>query len=80
MRHVINYTGVQKNNDDAKHNSSNRHDAADDILRAEARLEKLRRGTTEIESCVRQKRKNDKGDSGYRGGGILAATKRPHPL
>ena len=81
MRHAINYTGVEKNNDDAKRNyySSNRHDAAGDILRAEARLEKLRRGTTEIESCVRQKRKYDKGDSGYWEDGILAARKRPHP-
>ena len=75
------YIGVEKNNDDAKQNyySSNRHDAADNILRTEARLDKLRRGTPECESCVRQKRKYEKSDFGYWEGGILAARKRPHP-
>ena len=75
------YTGVEKNNDDAKRNyySSNRHDAAGDILCTEARLEKLRRGTPESESCVRQKRKYEKSDFVYWEGGILAARKRPHP-
>ena len=49
------YTGVEKNNDDAKRNyfSSNRHDAAGDILRTEAILEELRRGKFGV--CVRKR-------------------------
>ena len=59
-------TGVEKNNDDAKRNyfSSNRWDAASDILETEYRLEKL-------SSYNRQKRKYEKQDENdWCGGGI----------
>ena len=56
------HAGVEKNNDDAKRNyfSSNRHNAAGDILLSEARLEDLRRGNEERDSCVRLKRSYEK--------------------
>ena len=76
--------GVEKNNDDAKRNyhSSNRHDAAGDILVTEARLEELRRGTTEFDSCVRNKRSYDKSDDGYWNEGmqVLRQAKRANIL
>ena len=64
---VYTHAGVEKNNDDAKRNyfSSNRHDAAKEILATEARLETLRNGTQDRESCVRQKRKYEESDSVY---------------
>ena len=67
MLFVYTHAGVEKNNDDAKRNyfSSNRHDAAKEILATEARLETLRNGTQDRESCVRQKRKYKKSDSVY---------------
>lgn len=70
---------MEKNNDDCKRNyfSSNRHDAARDILVAEARLEQLVRGAPGIPSCVRKKRSYEKKDTEYwEEGGILEARKR----
>ena len=62
------YVSIENNNDDAKHSyfSSNRHDAAHEILVTEARLEELRRDTANRESCVREKRKCVKFDTRYR--------------
>ena len=62
---IVNCIGVEKNNDDAKRNyfSSNRHDAAGDILLTEARLEELQRGKYGV--CVRKKRAYEKTDDAY---------------
>ena len=50
--------GVEKNNDDAKRNyfSSNKHDAAREILVTEARQEELRKETDDRDSCVREEK------------------------
>ena len=45
--------------------SSNKHDAAKEILVAEVRLEELMRGNSDRESCMRQKCKYVKSDTRY---------------
>ena len=57
--------GVEKNNDDSKRHyfSSNKHDAASEIIRCEARLEMLCSGTKGFPSCERQKCPYQKHDS-----------------
>lgn len=45
--------------------STNRHDAAKEILATEARLETLRNGMQDRENCIRRKRKHEKSDSVY---------------
>ena len=60
---------------------SNKHDAAGEILRCEARLEMLRSGTRGFPSCERKKRPYQKRDDEYwNGGGIQEArrNKRQH--
>ena len=49
---------MEKNNDDSKRHyfSSNKHDAASEIIHCEARLEMLRNGTKGFHSRERQKR------------------------
>ena len=63
----VSFTGVEKNNDDAKHNfySSNRQDPCGEILRTEKRLEHL------DTACRREKRKYTKRDHSYWTGGII---------
>ena len=70
------YTGVEKNNDDAKRNyfSSNRHDAAGDILRTETILEELRRGKFGV--CVRKKRAYEKTNDAYWNEGGIQESRR----
>ena len=55
--------GVEKNNDQAKKNyfSSSKHDGASEILKTEARITQLHRGTAELQSCKRPKRSYTKG-------------------
>ena len=50
--------GVEKNNDTSKNNyfSSNRHDAAVEIICSDYRLEQMRQGVWGHPSCVRVKR------------------------
>ena len=71
-----------KNNDDSKRHyfSSNKHDAASEIIRCEARLEMLCSGTKGFPSCERQKRPYQKHDSEYwnEGGIQEARRKRQH--
>ena len=65
---IVLFIGVEKNNDEAKRNyySSNRHNAAKEIVVTEARLEQLRR-----DGCVRAKRSYNKTSTQYwEGGGI----------
>ena len=76
--------GVEKNNDDCKRNyfSSNRHDAATEIIKADVRLQTLDQGTAGLPSCRRVKRPYRKADTEYwEEGGIqqLRASKRQHP-
>ena len=73
------YLGVEKNNDDAKRNyfSSNKHDAAYEILVTEARLEELRKDTDDRSSCVREKRRYVKKDTAYWTEGIKTSRKKP---
>ena len=70
--------GVEKNNDDAKRNyfSSNKHDAAREILVTEARQEELRKETDDRDSCVREKRRYVKSNSEYWTEGIRASRKK----
>ena len=65
---------LKKNNfDDAKRSyfSNNRHDAAGDILLSEARLEDLRKGNEERDTCVRLKRSYEKRSVEYWTEGIV---------
>ncbi len=68
--------GVEKKNDDAKRHyySSNKHDAARDILMTEARMEKLERDTP---TCIRRKREYTKCNSEYWEKTILETRKWP---
>ena len=70
-------TGVEKNNDDAKHHfySSNRHDPCGEVLRTEKRLETL------DSTCRRKKRAYNKRDTEYWTAGISQqrAEKRHRP-
>ena len=73
---------MEKNNDDSKQHyfSSNKHDAASEIIRCEARLEILCSGTKGFPSCERQNSPYQKHDSEYwnEGGIQEARRKRQH--
>ena len=84
MSNGLLFIGVEKNNDDSKRHyfSSNKHDAAGEIIRCEARLEMLQNGIRGFPSCERKKRPYEKqNDEYWNGGGIQEArrTKRQHP-
>ena len=69
FQHLV--AGVEKNNDDAQRNyfSSNLHDPAGEVLKAEGRLEVT-------EQHRREKRKYTKGDDAYwKEGGMCEARK-----
>ena len=52
------FLGVEKNNDEAKKQifSSNMHEVAGEILKADARLELMQRGKSELPTCTCTKR------------------------
>ena len=83
MSNGLLFIGVEKNNDDSKRHyfSSNKHDAAGEIICCEARLEMLQNGIRGFPSCERKKRPYEKqNDEYWNGGGIQEArrTKRQH--
>ena len=70
---------MEKNNDTSKRNyfSSNRHNAAAEIIKSDYRLEVLKRGVWGHSSCDREKRKYTKQDEEYWDeGGIQEVRKR----
>ena len=70
---------MEKNNDVSKKNyfSSNKHDAAVEIIRSDYRLEQMRQGVWGHPSCVRNKRSYRKrNDEYWNGGGIQVVRKR----
>ena len=84
MSNGLLFIGMEKNNDDSKQHyfSSNKHDAAGEIIRCKARLEMLRNGIRGFSSCERTKQPYEKQNYEYcNGGGIQEArrTKRQHP-
>ena len=70
---------MEKNGSKRHYFSSNKHDAASEIIHCEARLEMLCNGTKGFPSCERQKHPYQKHDSEYWNGGIQEAQrKRQH--
>ena len=70
---------VEKNNDDSKRHyfSSNKMDAAAEIVRSDYRLEVMRQGVWGHPSCQREKRKYTQCDEDYwSNGGIQEARKK----
>lgn len=77
--HVHTHVGVEKNNDDSKRHyfSSNKMDAAAEIVRCDYRLEAMRQGVWGHPSCHREKRKYTQRDDEYwNNGGIQEARKK----
>ena len=71
MSNVLLFIGVEKNNDDLKQHyfSSNKHNAAGEIIRCEARLETLQNGIRGFPSCERKKRPYERQNYEYWNGG-----------
>ena len=73
------HVGVEKNNDDLKRHyfSSNKMDAAGEIVRGDYRQETLRHGVCGHPSCHREKRAyNQKDEQYWKEGGIQEVRKK----
>ena len=71
---VLIFLGVEKNNDEAKKHilfSRNMHNVAGEILKADARLELLQRGISELPTCTCTKRPYTKKNIEYWNAEIL---------
>ena len=83
MSNGLLFIGVEKNNDNSKRHyfSSNKHDAAGEIIQCEATLEMLQNGIRGFPSCERKRPYQKQKDEYWNGGGIQEArrNKRQHP-
>ena len=72
------YIGVENNNDDSKHHyfSSNKMDAAAEIVRCDYRLEGMRQGVWGHPSCHREKMKYTQRDDEYWNNGEIQETRK----